>query len=103
MSTKASANKILLILGSGGRVGASVASLFSQKGWSVAIAARSLVDNKVNDQGHLQLRVDLGKSDTIAPAFDKVKEQFGNWPNSVVYNGDSVPSPKFRRIVWVAY
>ena len=88
MSSSASASKTLLVLGSGGRVGASVASLFSKNGYAVAIAARSLEDNKVNEAGHLQLRVDLADPEQVKPAFEKVKAKFGGWPSCVVYNGE---------------
>ena len=93
----ASASKILLILGSGGRVGASVASLFGHKGYSVAIAARSLEDNKVNAAGQLELRADFANADTLAPTFEKVKEKFGAPPNVVVYNG----KPTVRLMIWL--
>lgn len=89
-----SPTKVLLILGSGGRVGASVASLFSQKGYSVAIAARSLEDNKVNSDGQLQIRADLAKADAVAPAFEKVKAKFGAPPSVVVYNGQPSLAPE---------
>lgn len=84
-------SKVLLILGSGGRVGASVASLFGKSGYSVAIAARSLEDNKVNADGQLQIHVDLANADAIEPAFEKVKQKFGAPPSVVVYNGTRMP------------
>lgn len=82
-----SASKVLLVLGAGGRVGASVAKLFGQNGYKVAIAARSLED-KTNDQGQLQVRVDVGSPDSINATFDKVSAQFGP-PSVVVHNGQS--------------
>lgn len=93
-----SPSKILLILGSGGRVGASVASLFSKSGYSVAIAARSLEDNQLNADGQLQLKVDLADPEQVKPAFEKVKRQFGGWPNCVVYNGSSFPFSRLKKL-----
>lgn len=83
-----SSSKILLVLGAGGRVGASVASLFSKNGYNVAIAARSLDDNKVNSDGFLQIKLDAANPEAVKPAFEKVKKQFGGWPSCVVYNGE---------------
>ena len=80
-----SASKISLVIGAGGRIGASVAKLFGDNGYKVAIAARSLED-KVNDQGHLQVRADVLKPATITSAFEKVNTQFGP-PSVVVFNG----------------
>ena len=89
-----SSSKILLILGAGGRVGASVASLFSKNGYSVAIAARSLEDNTVNEAGYLQIRVDFSKLEAVAPTFEKVRKKFGSPPSVVVYNGMSSRADK---------
>ena len=87
-----SASKVLLVIGAGGRIGASVAKLFGDNGYKVAIAARSLED-KVNDQGQLQVRADVLKPATITSASEKVNAQFGP-PSVVVFNGMwSIESP----------
>ena len=80
-----SSSKVLLVLGAGGRVGASVASLFAQNGYKVAIAARSLKDT-VDDKGQLQIQADVSQTASVESAFDKVIDKFGV-PNVVVYNG----------------
>ena len=80
-----SASKVLLILGAGGNVGASVAKLFAQKGYKVAIAARRL-DDAVDNNGQLQIKTDLSHPESVDSAFDKVTAEFGA-PNVVVYNG----------------
>ena len=82
-----SASKVLLVLGSGGRVGASVAKLFAQNGYKVAIAARRLKD-AVNDEGQLEIQADVSKAESVEAAFDKIKAEFGI-PNIVVYNGET--------------
>ena len=84
-----SASKILLVLGAGGNVGASVASLFAQNGYKIALAARSLQDT-VNEDGHLHIQADLANADSVESAFDKVTAKFGP-PNVVVYNGTHYP------------
>ena len=78
-------SKVLLVLGAGGNVGASVASLFAQNGYKIALAARRLQD-AVNDDGHLQIQADLANAESVESAFDKVSTKFGP-PNVVVYNG----------------
>lgn len=80
-----SASKILLVLGAGGNVGASLAGLFAQKGYKIALAARRLQD-AVNEDGTLHIHADLGNAESVESAFDKVASHFGP-PNVVVYNG----------------
>lgn len=83
-----SSSKVLLILGAGGNIGTSVAKLFSQNGYKVALAARRLKD-EVNDDGQLHVQLDLAKPDTVDSAFEKVSKKFGP-PNVVVYNAAAV-------------
>jgi NAD(P)-dependent dehydrogenase (short-subunit alcohol dehydrogenase family) len=87
-----SGSKVLLVLGAGGNIGASVASLFAEKGYKVAIAARRLKDG-VNDAGQLQVQMDLSKPETVDATFDKVTAKFGGPPNVIVYNGKSTFTP----------
>lgn len=75
----------VLILGAGSNVGSSVASLFAQKGYRVALAARRLQDNTDSD-GNLNIQADFSDPKSIDGVFDKVEESFGS-VNVVVYNG----------------
>lgn len=87
-----STSKVILILGAGGNVGASTASLFAKNGYKVAIAARRLQD-KVNDEGQLQIQADLSQPETVKSMFDKVIAKFGP-PSVVVYNGRWIKLPR---------
>lgn len=69
-------------------VGASLAKLFGQNGYKVALAARRLND-EVNEEGHLNIKTDLAQSSGVQSAFDKVTSRFGP-PNVVIYNGTSL-------------
>ena len=66
---------------------ANTARLFAKNGYKVAIAARRLNDT-VNDEGQLQIQVDLSKPESIKSSFEKVASKFGP-PSVVVYNGTS--------------
>ncbi|KAK4540186.1 hypothetical protein LTR36_009684 [Oleoguttula mirabilis] len=79
-----SASKVLLVLGAGGNVGASVVSLFARNGYKVALAARRLQDG-TNDDGHLHIHADLADEASVESAFDKTSAKFGP-PSVVVYN-----------------
>lgn len=85
------ASKIVLVLGAGGNVGASIATLFAKQNYRVALAARSLQDS-TNSSGHLNIRADLGDEKSVNAAFDKTIAHFGP-PNVVVYNGMLLDSP----------
>lgn len=80
-----SASKVLLILGAGGNIGASVASLFAQNGYKVALAARRLQD-AMDEDGRLHIHADVANAESVESAFDKVAAKFGP-PDVVVYNG----------------
>ena len=81
-----SSTQVVLILGSGPGIGASVASCFAENGFKVASAARSLATQKKSDT-HLDLQVDLSKPESIPAVFAKIEEEFGAPPSVVVYNG----------------
>ncbi|KAI9693750.1 MAG: hypothetical protein M1822_003021 [Bathelium mastoideum] len=81
-------NRIALILGAGPNIGHHTALAFRDRGYSVALAARSLEDGRSEDGG-LQIRLDLSDSAALPGAFAKVKEAFGNPPGVVVYNSAS--------------
>ena len=91
-------SKVLLVLGAGGNIGASVASLFAQNGYKIALAARRLQDG-INEDGNLHIQADFSHADSVESAFDKVSAQFGP-PNVVVYNGASIDiAPLHRDVV----
>ncbi|KAI9699582.1 MAG: hypothetical protein M1820_007081 [Bogoriella megaspora] len=80
--------KVVFFLGGGlnSRIGAETIPAFAAKGYHVAYASRSLKDGR-DQEGHLQLRLDLTDPGAIPGAFDRVKETFGTTPNVVIYNG----------------
>ncbi|KAI5481567.1 hypothetical protein MNV49_002793 [Pseudohyphozyma bogoriensis] len=77
--------KVLFILGGGENIGASLAEKFSQEGYKVAIAARS-VENGIGREGYLHVKADLSHPDLLAGAFEHVTSTFGVPPSVVVYN-----------------
>lgn len=85
----ASTAPVLLILGAGPKVGSAVAKTFLSKGYRVAIASRSLNDEKKSDN-ELSMKLDLSKPEDVPAVFPKVKSAFGAAPNVVVYNGKSI-------------
>ncbi|KAL4983136.1 hypothetical protein BDW68DRAFT_169482 [Aspergillus falconensis] len=82
-----------LILGSGPRVGASVAAAFSAKGYNVATASRSGSNSTKTAEGYLSLTADFADPSSIPGLFDSVKEAFGTAPSVVVYNAASLTPP----------
>ena len=76
---------IILILGAGPRIGASIAKAFAAKGYSVALASRkaSQANSTANE---IHIPTDFADPGTIAHAFTQVKESLGI-PSVVVYNG----------------
>lgn len=83
-------NDVVLILGAGPHIGHYTTLAFKARGYSVAIAARSLKDG-YDGAGNLQMHLDLADSNTLPDAFAKVKVAFGNPPSVVVYNGECRP------------
>jgi NAD(P)-dependent dehydrogenase (short-subunit alcohol dehydrogenase family) len=79
---------VLLVLGAGPKIGLSVAKAFADKGYKVALAARSLQDG-VGEDEYLHLKIDLANTEEIQKVFTKVKEKLGV-PAVVVYNGSSI-------------
>jgi NAD(P)-dependent dehydrogenase (short-subunit alcohol dehydrogenase family) len=80
-----STSPILLILGSGPRIGKTVASTFAAKGYKIALAARS-VDEEASTSNKLNIKADLSDPSCIPAVFAKVKETLGP-PTVIVYNG----------------
>lgn len=83
---------IILILGAGPRIGKAVAETFSQQGYKVALASRSGTGSKTTD-GHLSLKADFNKPDSIPAVFDAVKSEFKAAPSVVVYNAAALTPP----------
>lgn len=79
---------VLLILGYGPNNGLAIAQRFTAAGYRIAVAPRSLEDGKFNEEGWLQLRVDLSHPEALPGLFTTVKEKMGI-PSVVVYNGES--------------
>ena len=75
---------VILILGAGPNIGQTTARLFADKGYKVALAARSV--NNSDDEGQLNIQADFSKTDDVINVFRRVKESLGI-PSVVVYNG----------------
>ncbi|CAI7640490.1 unnamed protein product [Penicillium pancosmium] len=83
---------VALILGSGPRVGASVAAAFLSKGYSVATASRSGTGVKTSE-GYLSLAADFADPSSISALFGSVKNTFGAAPSVVIYNAAGLTPP----------
>ena len=86
------AMRIVLILGSGPRVGAAVSESFAALGYKVAVAARKGTDCKT-DKGFLSIKADLTQPESVPAVFDAVKAEFGAAPGIVVYNAAALTPP----------
>ena len=86
------ATPIVLILGSGPRVGAAVSEAFAANGYKVAVAARKGTNSKT-DEGFLSIKADFTQPESVAAAFDAVKAEFGASPGIVVYNAAALTPP----------
>lgn len=78
---------VVLILGSGPRVGQSVAKAFASKGYAVAVAARSVKEEDSSDE-QLNIKSDFSNPSDVADVFAKVRKTLGI-PSVVVYNAAS--------------
>lgn len=76
--------KILLILGSGGNIGASTASKFAANGFKVALAARSLVTG-TSPEGYHTFKFDAADPSSVKSTFEAVRAALGT-PNVVLFN-----------------
>lgn len=83
---------VILILGSGPRVGAAVAKKFASSGYSVAISSRKATGGKT-EEGYLSVKSDLSKPSTLPATFDAVKAGLGSAPSIVVYNAAALTPP----------
>ncbi|VUC21458.1 unnamed protein product [Clonostachys rosea] len=90
----AAASPIALILGSGPRVGASIAKSLAAKGYQIVVTSRHGTGAKT-PEGYLSLKADFSKPDSIPPLFDTVKSELQASPSVVVYNAaTATPPPK---------
>jgi NAD(P)-dependent dehydrogenase (short-subunit alcohol dehydrogenase family) len=75
---------VILILGAGANIGAAVARKFSQEGFKIATAARS-VHKDIADISSHTVKADFNDPTSIKGVFDEVNSKVGI-PNVVVYN-----------------
>ncbi|KAI1152582.1 hypothetical protein F4825DRAFT_418415 [Nemania diffusa] len=93
------ANLVALVLGSGPRVGASVAQKFASKGYKVAVASRQGTGSRT-PEGYLSLKADFSKPDSIPALFDAVKAEFNSPPSVVVYNAAALTPPPTENVLF---
>lgn len=86
------ANPVVLILGAGPRIGASVAEKFASNGYKVAVASRKGTGTKTAE-GYLSVQADFTKPDSIPAVFDAVKTEFHTSPTVVIYNAAALTPP----------
>ena len=92
------ANKVLLILGAGANVGASLAKIFASHGYKVAVTNRG---NTKLDESCLTIKADLSQPESVRSVFATVEKEYGTSPNVVVYNGKQpIPGPCGTRPYW---
>lgn len=89
---------IVLILGAGPRIGASVSAKFTSNGFKVALASRS-GSGTMDENGFLSLKADFTNPNSIPPLFEAVKKEFKASPNVVIYNTGSLTKPTDERSV----
>jgi NAD(P)-dependent dehydrogenase (short-subunit alcohol dehydrogenase family) len=82
---------VVLVIGAGPNIGAAIAKKFSENGYKVALAARSLTAG-LQSTRTLHIKADLSSPKSVPQIFHSVRENLGI-PNIVVYNGPS-PFPK---------
>lgn len=83
---------VILVLGAGPRIGASVAENFASQGYKVAVASRK-GEGKINEKGYLSIKADFTDPQSIEPVFDAVKAEFGTAPSVVIYNAATLTPP----------
>jgi NAD(P)-dependent dehydrogenase (short-subunit alcohol dehydrogenase family) len=79
---------VLLLLGYGANIGHAAAKKFEAGGFHVAIAARSLSEEKVSDQ-RWSYPIDLAHPKAVTDLFAKTTKDIGI-PSVVIYNGNVV-------------
>lgn len=85
-------NPVVLILGSGPRVGAAVAKKFASLKYSVAIVSRK-GNNAKTEEGYLSLQADFGDPSSLPAVFKKVEAEFKAAPSVVIYNAATLSPP----------
>lgn len=85
-------NPVVLILGSGPRIGTAVAKKFAGNGYKVAIVSRNGTGTNTTE-GYLSLKADFAKPDTIPALFETIKKTFQTSPSVVIYNAGSLTPP----------
>ncbi|CAG9945075.1 unnamed protein product [Clonostachys rosea f. rosea IK726] len=88
----AGASPIALILGSGPRVGSSIAKSLAAKGYQIVVTSRHGTGAKT-PEGYLSLKADFSKPDSIPSVFDAIKSQLNTSPSVVVYNAAAATTP----------
>ncbi|KAI0438317.1 NAD(P)-binding protein [Xylaria telfairii] len=83
---------VVLILGAGPRIGASVADRFAADGYKVAIASRKGTGSR-NEKGYLSLQADFKNPESIPGLFTAVQAEFNTVPTVVVYNAPALTPP----------
>ena len=88
--TMAVSNPVVLILGTGPRIGTSVATKFIDSGYKVAVVSRK---GTTTVQGAFALIADFAKPESIPALFDAVKAEFHAAPSIVIYNAAALTPP----------
>jgi NAD(P)-dependent dehydrogenase (short-subunit alcohol dehydrogenase family) len=101
VSSTMAANPVVLILGAGPKIGASVATAFAKDSYKVAVVSRTGTGQKT-PEGFLSLKADLAKPESIPGLFDAVKKEFDASPSVVVYNAAALTPPANDSILSVA-
>lgn len=90
------ASPVVLILGAGPRIGASVAQKFASIGYKVATVSRKGNDTTNITEGTLSLKADFSKPDSIPALFEAVKTKFHAPPSIVIYNAAALTPPPVK-------
>jgi NAD(P)-dependent dehydrogenase (short-subunit alcohol dehydrogenase family) len=79
---------VAFIIGSGPRVGASLAQHFLKEGYKVAVGSRNPDIDAVRKQGLTPVKIDVADHASITNAFAEVNKELGP-ANLVIFNGKS--------------
>lgn len=91
-------SSVVLILGAGPRVSASVAEKFARNGYQVAVASRKGSGSKTAE-GYLSLQADFTNATSISALFKAVRAEYNVSPNVVVYNAAALTPPPDKESV----
>lgn len=83
---------ILLILGSGPRIGASLTSTFTPR-YTVALASRRGTNSLDASTGILSLAADLTQPSSVPAVFAAVHAHLHRYPSVVIYNAAALTNP----------